>query len=81
MRVHIQLFARTRELAGAASLELELEEAATVGDLRRQLAAERPALAPLLAKSAIAVDQEFADDQLSLRHGAMVAVLPPVSGG
>jgi sulfur-carrier protein len=81
MRIHIEMFARARELAGSASVELELENAATVGELRRRLSAARPALAPLLAKSAIAVDQEFADDQLSLRHGAVVAVLPPVSGG
>jgi molybdopterin converting factor subunit 1 len=81
MRVRIEMFARARELAGSSSVELELEETATVGDLRRRLAADRPALAPLLAKSAIAVDQEFAGDQLSLRHGAVVAVVPPVSGG
>jgi molybdopterin converting factor subunit 1 len=81
MRVRVQLFARARELAGAASVELELEAAAKVGDVRRRLASDYPALAGLLSKCAIAVDEEFADDQLSLRQGAVIAILPPVSGG
>jgi len=81
MRVRVQLFARARELAGAPSVELELENAATVGDVRRRLGVEYPALAVLLSKCAVALDEEFADDQLSLRQGAVIAILPPVSGG
>jgi molybdopterin converting factor subunit 1 len=81
MTFEVRLFARAKDLAGAESVRVELPQGATVADLRRQLAAERPALAGLLGRCAIAVNDEFADDALALPHPAEVAVLPPVSGG
>ncbi len=77
----IRLFARSRELAGADTIELALPVGATVGDLRARLAAEFPVLVGLLQRSAVAVNDEFADDSLELPLGAEVALLPPVSGG
>ena len=77
----VKLFARARDLAGAAEVTVALPDGATVADLRRALAGARPALAELLARSALAVDSEFADDAVAVRPGAEVALLPPVSGG
>jgi sulfur-carrier protein len=79
--VQVRLFARARDLAGADAVSLNLPEGATVGDLRRRLAEEHPALRPLLARSALAVNEDFADDDLTLPLRAEVALLPPVSGG
>jgi len=81
MTFEVRLFARAKDLAGAESVRVELPPGATVAELRRRLAAERPALAGLLGRCAIAVNDEFADDALVLPHAAEVAVLPPVSGG
>jgi molybdopterin converting factor subunit 1 len=81
MTFEVRLFARAKDLAGAESVRVELPQGATVADLRRRLAAERPALAGLLKRCAIAVNDEFAEDALTLPHPAEVAVLPPVSGG
>jgi molybdopterin converting factor subunit 1 len=81
MIVHVRLFARARDLAGADSVSVELPDGATVADLRRRLAADRPALAGLLERSALAVENEFADDSLPLSANAEIALLPPVSGG
>jgi molybdopterin converting factor subunit 1 len=81
MTYHVRLFARAKDLAGAETVRVELPEGATVGELRRRLAAEWPALAGLLERSAIAVNDEFADDAARLPCPAEVAVLPPVSGG
>jgi molybdopterin converting factor subunit 1 len=81
MRVRVRLFARARDLAGTDLMELTLPEGATAGQLRRALAERAPALAGLLGRSALAVNDEFADDALPLPAGAEVAVLPPVSGG
>lgn len=81
MNVRVRLFARARELAGADTVEVEVPRGATVGDLRRRLAHDHPALANLLAHSALAVEDEFADDALTLPPEAEVALLPPVSGG
>ena len=81
MLVHVRLFARARDLAGADMLRVELPDGATVADLRRRLAADYPALSALLERSALAVANEFAADSLVLSANAEVALLPPVSGG
>jgi molybdopterin synthase catalytic subunit len=81
MRVTVRLFARARDLVGSDRVLVELPEGATVGDLRRTLAAALPALAGLMGRSALAVNDDFADDGLTLPLKAEVALLPPVSGG
>lgn len=81
MNIRVRLFARARDLAGADSVMVTAPEGATVADLRRLLATTHPALTGLLARCAIAVNDEFADDTLTLPHEAEVALLPPVSGG
>jgi molybdopterin converting factor small subunit len=81
MRVRIQLFARARDLAGAEWIELEFAEAATIGDLRQVLGRRFPALETLVARSAIALDEEFAEDSESIHEQSKLALLPPVSGG
>jgi len=81
MMVRVRLFARARDLAGADTVDVELPPGSTVGELRRQLAMDRPALAGIVARSALAVNDEFAEDSLTLPLVAEVALLPPVSGG
>jgi molybdopterin converting factor subunit 1 len=81
MILYVRLFARARDLAGADTLTVELAPGSTVADLRRRLAALHPALAPLLERSALAVEHEFATADQPLKPEAEVALLPPVSGG
>jgi molybdopterin converting factor subunit 1 len=81
MIVRVHLFARAKDLAGTALVTLDLAASASVADLRRRLAQQYPALAPLLEHSALAVNQEFAPDELLLPDNAEIALLPPVSGG
>ena len=81
MIVRVHLFARAKDLARTDTVSLELVPAATVADLRRQLAKQVPALATLLERSALAVNQEFANDEQLLPCDAEIALLPPVSGG
>lgn len=81
MRVRVLLFARARDLAGAASAGLELPEGATVAVLRAALAEAYPRLGEFLPLCAAAVGGEVASDETALADGAEVAVLPPVSGG
>ena len=75
----VLLFARARDLVGAE--RIEVEQVATIGALRERLAVRYPKLAGLLAKSAFAINDEFADDATPIPAGAEVALLPPVSGG
>jgi molybdopterin synthase catalytic subunit len=81
MTVCVRLFARARDIVGRNQLELELPAGATVSELRRRLTELVPALRSLLAHSALAVNDEFADEELTLPASAEVALLPPVSGG
>ena len=79
--ITVKLFAKLRDLAGADAVTLALPDGATVADVRRALADRHPELAGLLARSAVAVDQDIAADETRVTPGAEVAVLPPVSGG
>lgn len=81
MTLTIHLFAAAREAAGVEAVGVELPPDATVADLRRRLAEQHPPLAGLLARSAVAVNHDFADESQVLSPGDEVAVLPPVSGG
>ena len=81
MNVVVRLFARSRDLVGEAVIQIELPSGATIGDLRRQLETEQPKLKPLLEKSALALNEEFAEDSSKIPSEAEIALLPPVSGG
>jgi len=81
MILHVRLFARARDLAAADTLSVELPPGATVADLRRRMAAVTPALAPLLPRCAVAVNNDFAEEDRVVTETDEVAVLPPVSGG
>jgi molybdopterin converting factor subunit 1 len=79
--MNVLLFARARDMLGTDRIEIDAPAPATVCELRDRLKQRYPALATLLEKSAIAVNDEFADDATSIPPNAEVALLPPVSGG
>jgi molybdopterin converting factor subunit 1 len=81
MIVRVRLFARAKDLVGADTVRVQVPDGATVGELRRRLASDWPRMAELLERCAVAVNDEFADDMLTLPAQVEVAVLPPVSGG
>jgi molybdopterin synthase catalytic subunit len=76
MRVTVRLFAQLRERAGRDQLELDLPDGARVADA---LAAvdELAAGLPLV----MAVNREYASEDLPLSAGDELALVPPVSGG
>lgn len=79
--VNVRLFAVLREQAGAATLDLRLDDGATVADaiseLRRGPLSGLPARAPLVA----AVAREYVGLDHELSDGDELALVPPVSGG
>jgi molybdopterin converting factor subunit 1 len=78
--VTVLYFAVAREASGMESESLA-SWPATVGEFRGALAARHPALARVLHRCRLAVNQEFAQDGDPVPDGAEVAVIPPVSGG
>jgi len=81
MRVTVRLFARLRDIAGAAELSRPLDEGATVGTLWQQLVREFPELNAYERSISTAVNADYARMHERLKDGDEVAFLPPVSGG
>jgi molybdopterin synthase catalytic subunit len=81
MDVTVRLFAVLRERAGAGTLQLSLDDGATVADaiaaLRRGPLSGLPDEAPFV----VAVGREYARREQRLRPGDELALVPPVSGG
>jgi molybdopterin converting factor subunit 1 len=81
VHVTVRLFARLREIAGAAELSRQLPDGATAGDAWNALAAEFPALADYARSVSCAVNETYSRLTTRLHDGDEVAFLPPVSGG
>jgi len=81
MSVNVLLFAAARDAVGKSKVAVELPEGCTVAILRELLSVQYSALAPVLANSQIAVNQEWASDDVAIAVNDEVAVIPPVSGG
>ena len=81
MHVTVRLFARLRDIAGAAELTRDIPPGATIGDLWHELAGEYPELVPYERSISSAVNADYARMTQELRADDEVAFLPPVSGG
>ena len=81
MHVTVRLFARLRELAGAAELGRDVPEGSTALDVWNGLSREFPPLAGYTTAISVAVNEEYARLTASVRDGDDIAFLPPVSGG
>ncbi len=81
MRFDVRLFALYRERAGASVVAVDLPDGALVGDLTDAVRRDHPRLAPPEVRIVVAVNAEYADDDLPLRPGDEVCLIPPVSGG
>ena len=79
--VAVRLFARFRDRAGTDEVSVSLPADSPVSALRDQLARTWPDLAGLVARSAVAVNEQYAADDAVIRQGDDVALIPPVSGG
>ena len=81
MLVTVRLFARLREICGAAELPLEVNDSATIGDVWTALARRYPGIGAYAGSVSCAVNEEYAREGARVREGDEVAFLPPVSGG
>jgi molybdopterin converting factor subunit 1 len=81
VRVTVRVFARLRDITGAAELARELAPGATIGDLWRQLAGEFPELAVYERSISSAINADYARMDQVIGEGDEIAFLPPVSGG
>ena len=81
MIVSVRLFAVARDRVGNEQVEVDLDEGATVADLRRRLSQDWPQLDDLWPYCLLAVNEEYATAQTPISAEDTIACIPPVSGG
>ena len=81
MRVTVRLFARLKDITGAAELTRELPEGATARVLWEMLTDEFAELSIYRNIVSTAINTEYSKMSQGLADGDEVAFLPPVSGG
>jgi molybdopterin converting factor subunit 1 len=81
MNLKILAFGIAKDIVGGSTVELELNSTIpTVQDLKEKLAADYPSFKDLRS-FAIAVNEEYAEDQQTIAASDEVVIIPPVSGG
>ena len=81
MRVTVRVFARLRDIVGAAEIVRDAEPGATIGGIWRELASDYPELGRYDRSISAAINAEYAKMDRVIGEGDEVAFLPPVSGG
>jgi molybdopterin synthase catalytic subunit/molybdopterin converting factor small subunit len=80
-RVKIYFFASLRAKAGRQDIFLDLDEGASVYDLKCTVAASFPEIREELFRALVAVNREYSGDEEQIPESAEIAIFPPVSGG
>ena len=81
MKVRVKFFASYREIAGRPEEMLNLREGTTVSALLDSLREKYPKLGSLSDNIIVSVNKKYAREEVALKEGDEVALLPPVSGG
>ena len=81
MELSVRFFALYRERAGCSVTNVTLPEGTTVADLVAVIRELFPQLAPPDVKIVVAVNEEYAEPETSLKAGDEICLIPPVSGG
>jgi molybdopterin converting factor subunit 1 len=81
VRVTVRLFARLRDIAGAAELPRDVAAGATIGTVWKMLVGDFPEMAQYEKSISSAVNADYARMDQAVHDGDEVAFLPPVSGG
>ena len=81
MELPVRLFALYRERAGRSTVSLQVPDGTTVAELTEEVRRQFPQLAPPRVQIVVAVNAEYAEEDLVLQPGDDVCLIPPVSGG
>ena len=81
MELNVRLFALYRERAGQNTINVAVEDGATVADLTDEVRRQVTNLAPPEVKIVVAVNADYADADVVLHPGDDICLIPPVSGG
>jgi molybdopterin converting factor subunit 1 len=81
MKITVKFFASYRDIAGRSEETQVMSEGATVSVLLLLLKEEYPKLGSLNDNIIVSVNKKYAREDVVLKEGDEVALLPPVSGG
>jgi molybdopterin synthase catalytic subunit len=81
IKITALLFGQAREMAGSESVELELDQPATVESAFAALKSSHPNLAAIERSLLFAINEQYALRSDALAETDRLAILPPVSGG
>ena len=79
MRYTLKTFGITREIVGERELKFEMS-GNHVAELKKELLIRYPEM-KALGSMMVAVNNSYAPDELELKEGDEIALIPPVSGG
>jgi molybdopterin converting factor small subunit len=80
MKLTILFFGISTDLVGKSMLDYTFNKQLTVKMLKNELKLQFSGLKNI-HEFAIAVNEEYANDNLQIQDGDVVAIIPPVSGG
>lgn len=80
MNIRILAFGIVKELLNGSSTTLSLQDGLTIAELKTQLETAYPDMKKLRAYM-VAVNDEYAADNLVIHPEDEIAIIPPVSGG
>jgi len=81
LKIKVRFFASYREIAGRPEEVFELRDGATLSALISKVRSVYPRLTELTDDLIVSVNKRYAKEDLVLKEGDEVALLPPVSGG
>jgi molybdopterin converting factor subunit 1 len=80
MKVSVLAFGIAKDIFGGPSVDVELPQHGTTGNLKQFLEERYPRLRHLTSYM-VAVNNEYAEDEGVLTEKDEIAIIPPVSGG
>ena len=80
MKIKLLFFGITRDLLNTNEMSFEVLENSSIKNLKKKLHTKHPSLENINSY-AIAVNENYATDDLILQENDVVAIIPPVSGG
>ncbi|MFT4665724.1 MAG: molybdopterin converting factor subunit 1 [Polaribacter sp.] len=80
MTTEIIAFGIAKDIIGDRQLKLNLSDGTTVGSLKETICKRFPDF-ERLRSMAIAVNEEYQEDDFVIKAGDEVVIIPPVSGG
>jgi len=80
MEIEVLLFGITSDIIGKKSILFNIPTEITVSEFKQEIIKRYPILNSHNSFS-IAVNMEYATDEVAINSGDVVALIPPVSGG